>query len=95
MQKSSSGSILEFGVHYGSSFAQLINLRSIFEPYNYSRHIYGFDTFEGFMGVTNQDGAASQGDFNLTDGYEVHLEDLCSLHEKLAKSSKKVQYFKG
>ena len=27
MQKSSSGSILEFGVHYGSSFAQLINLR--------------------------------------------------------------------
>jgi len=47
MQKSSSGVILEFGVHFGSSFGQLINLRSIHESFNYSQHIYGFDTFEG------------------------------------------------
>ena len=48
MQKSSSGSILEFGVHFGSSFAQLINLRGIREPFNYSRHIYGFGHLRGF-----------------------------------------------
>ena len=47
LQLESAGSILEFGVHYGSSITQLINLRSIKEPHNYSRHI-GFDTFEGF-----------------------------------------------
>ncbi|MDC1319410.1 class I SAM-dependent methyltransferase [Litorivicinus sp.] len=97
MQKKSSGSILEFGVHYGSSFVQLINLRSIHEPYNYARHIYGFDTFDGFKDVTNQDGAASQGDFKVSNDYEIHLENLCSLHEKLAPKShlKKFSLLKG
>ena len=47
LQIKSSGCIMEFGVHFGSAFAQLINLRSMLEPYNYSRHIHGFDTFEG------------------------------------------------
>lgn len=97
LQKESSGSILEFGVHYGSSFAQLINLRSILEPYNYSRHIYGFDTFDGFLDVTNHDGSASKGDFKVSDKYEYHLENLCTLHEKLAPKNhiKKFSLFKG
>ena len=55
LQIKSSGCIMEFGLHYGSSFAQLINLRSILEPYNYSRHIYGFDTFEGTPNPTKED----------------------------------------
>ena len=97
MQKSSSGSILEFGVHFGSSFAQLINLRGIHEPFNYSRHIYGFDTFEGFTNVTNKDSEASDGDFKVVDGYETHLEQMCLLHEKLAPKShlKKFTLLKG
>ncbi len=97
MQKSSSGSILEFGVHFGSSFAQLINLRSIHEPFNYSRHIYGFDTFEGFADVTGKDSAATDGDFKMADGYETHLEQMCLLHEKLAPKShlKKFTLLKG
>jgi hypothetical protein len=97
LQKKSSGCILEFGVHYGSSFVQLINLRSIHEPYNYSRHIYGFDTFNGFVEVTNHDGLAAQGDFKVTDCYEEHLEKICSLHEKLAPKNhlKKFSLLKG
>jgi hypothetical protein len=97
MQIKSSGSILEFGVHYGSSFTQLINLRSIHEPYNYSRHIYGFDTFDGFKDVSNHDGLAAEGDFKVTDNYEEHLEKLCSLHEKLAPKNhlKKFSLLKG
>ena len=97
LQKKSSGSILEFGVHYGSSFAQLINLRSIHEPYNYSRHIYGFDTFDGFAEVTNYDGSAAEGDFKVADRYEDHLEKLCSIHEKLAPKNhlKKFSLLKG
>lgn len=97
MQKASSGSILEFGVHFGSSFTQLINLRSIHEPYNYSRHIYGFDTFDGFIDVSNKDSASAKGDFKVIDGYENHLEELCSLHEMLAPKShlKKFTLLKG
>ena len=97
LQKKSSGSILEFGVHFGSSFAQLINLRSIHEPYNYARHIYGFDTFDGFAGVTNRDAFASQGDFKVSDRFEEHLQVLCALHEELAPKShiKKFSLLKG
>lgn len=97
MQKGSSGSILEFGVHFGSSLVQLINLRSIHEPYNYARHIYGFDTFEGFTDVTRNDGSAIEGDFKIKPNYEKHLEELCSLHERLAPKSnlKKFTLMKG
>ena len=97
LQKKSSGSILEFGVHFGSSFAQLINLRGIHEPYNYARHIYGFDTFDGFSEVTNNDANASDGDFKIADDYERHLEKICTLHEKLAPKNhlKKYTIFKG
>lgn len=97
LQKNSSGSIMEFGVHYGSSFAQLINLRSIHEPYNYARHIYGFDTFDGFLDVTSNDGVASVGDFKVSQNYEKHLEQVCALHEKLAPKShlRKFTLFKG
>ena len=97
LQKPASGSILEFGVHFGSSFAQLINLRSIHEPYNYARHIYGFDTFAGFQNVTEKDGPATAGDFKVRDDYEKHLEEVCSLHEALAPKShlKKFTLLKG
>lgn len=84
LQLKSAGSILEFGVHYGSSFAQLINLRSIKEPYNYGRHIYGFDTFSGFVGVTDKDASAADKDFFIHQNYREHLENICLQHEKLA-----------
>ena len=48
------GVICEFGVQWGASLAQLINLRGIYEPYNISRLIYGFDTFEGFASGRRQ-----------------------------------------
>ncbi|MBU2427858.1 MAG: hypothetical protein KKA56_13350 [Gammaproteobacteria bacterium] len=44
------GIIVECGVHYGASLSILSNLRGIYEPYNFSRKIIGFDTFEGFVG---------------------------------------------
>ena len=49
------GVILEFGVHWGATIATLINLRGIYEPYNHSRMIYGFDTFSGFPGLSDED----------------------------------------
>jgi hypothetical protein len=48
------GVICEFGVHWGAGLSTLLNLRSIIEPYNHSRHIFGFDTFEGFQNTDSK-----------------------------------------
>lgn len=76
------GSILEFGVHWGNTLALLTNLRGIYEPYNYSRKIIGFDTFKGFPSINEKDGDFSEiGDFNIANNYKEILEELLSLHE--------------
>ena len=53
------GSIVEVGVHRGTSFMTWAHLSSILEPVNYLRKIIGFDTFEGFSGVSDKDGMGS------------------------------------
>ena len=77
------GCILEFGVQWGATLAQLISLRGIYEPYNYRRHIYGFDTFEGFVNTSREkDGThLDDGDYRVYDSYEKNLEELLKLHE--------------
>ena len=42
------GDIVEFGVRWGQNLAAFSALRGILEPYNHSRRLVGFDTFEGF-----------------------------------------------
>ena len=49
------GSIVEVGVHRGTSFMTWAHLSSIYEPVNYLRKIIGFDTFEGFPSVHAND----------------------------------------
>jgi hypothetical protein len=49
------GSIVECGVHIGGGVMAWAKLSSILEPYNYHRKIIGFDTFEGFPGVSKID----------------------------------------
>ena len=78
------GCILEFGVQWGSALAQLISLRGMYEPYNHSRHIYGFDTFEGFINTSKEkDGThLNDGDYDVYDDYKNSLEELLRLHEE-------------
>jgi hypothetical protein len=78
------GCILEFGVQWGATLAQLISLRGIYEPYNHTRHIYGFDSFEGFINVDEKkDGSHSDdGDYRVYGGYEKSLDELLRLHEE-------------
>ena len=52
------GSIIEFGVRWGQNMALFENFRGIYEPYNYTRKIIGFDTFSGFPEVVSKDGVA-------------------------------------
>jgi hypothetical protein len=49
------GSIIECGVHRGFGLMAWANLSAVLEPVNLTRRIYGFDSFEGFTSVGNQD----------------------------------------
>jgi hypothetical protein len=79
------GVICEFGVQWGSTLSLLSSLRAIYEPYNSSRTIYGFDTFKGFVATSDQDGGFSEvGDYASTEGYAAVLDEILSLHEAAA-----------
>ncbi|MEK6780158.1 MAG: TylF/MycF/NovP-related O-methyltransferase [Bacteroidota bacterium] len=53
------GSIIECGVHNGGGVMAWAKISSMLEPYNYHRHIYGFDTFSGFPSTNEKDGHAN------------------------------------
>jgi len=75
------GVIMEFGVRWGANLSLLTSLRGIYEPYNYSRKIIGFDTFEGFAGSSATDGKHAEGDYSVSAGYETQLAELLTIHE--------------
>jgi hypothetical protein len=79
------GVICEFGVQWGATLSALVNLRGIYEPYNISREIYGFDTFTGFAAVHDKDGGFSKtGDYAVAPGYEELLDEVLAIHERQA-----------
>jgi len=49
------GSIIECGVLHGAGLFTFAKLSAIFEPVNHTRKIIGFDTFEGFPSVSDED----------------------------------------
>jgi len=78
------GSIIECGVLRGGSLFTWLHLCSILEPVNITRRIYGFDTFEGFASVADQDRAElSQhvrgGD--LRGSTHEELSELAKIHD--------------
>ena len=94
------GVIVEFGVRWGQNLALFSTLRNIYEPYNMSRKIIGFDTFEGFPSVGPQDGSSQAvhvGSLSVTPGYETYLEEVLSAQEQLGPRGhiKKHELIKG
>jgi hypothetical protein len=92
------GVICEFGVQWGATFSTLLNLRSLYEPYNMARTIFGFDTFDGFKEINQKDGFLSnEGDYQSTHQYEVTLDKILSYHESIAPfpERKKYELIKG
>jgi Macrocin-O-methyltransferase (TylF) len=82
------GCILEFGVHFGTSLSTLMSLRGLFEPYNYQRDIVGFDTFEGFSSVGNEDQSNTfhwkAGDYATPEGFAEHLSEVLGIQERMS-----------
>jgi hypothetical protein len=76
------GVIMEFGVRWGQNLALWLNLRGMYEPFNYNRRVIGFDTFEGFPNVDAKDGAQVRpGDYSVSADYEKYLENVLAYHE--------------
>jgi hypothetical protein len=78
------GIIVEFGVWWGANLALFEAFRSVYEPYNWTRKVVGFDTFEGYPAVGEKDGASSYaavGGYGVSEDYESYLERLLNAHE--------------
>ena len=94
------GVIMEFGVRWGQNLSLFESFRGMYEPYNYTRKIIGFDTFRGFPSVHSKDGQsdfASLGAYSVTEGYEEYLKKVLDYHELESPLShiKKYQLIKG
>ena len=79
------GIIVEFGTWWGQNIALFENLRAIYEPFNQSRRVIGFDTFEGYKSISNNDKASDtikEGGYGTSEGYDKYLESLIDYHEK-------------
>tara|TARA_Y100000996_G_scaffold345504_1_gene283450 strand:+ start:264 stop:1022 length:759 start_codon:yes stop_codon:yes gene_type:complete len=81
------GVIMEFGVRWGPNLALLQSFRAIYEPYNYTRKIIGFDTFEGFESTHGKDGDSDiihKGAYDVSENYEDYLSQVLTYHESEA-----------
>jgi hypothetical protein len=80
------GVVMEFGTRWGQNIALFSALRGIYEPFNRMRKIIGFDTFEGFTPLFNQDAKAhpliKTGSFATTKGYVDYLDGVMSYQEQ-------------
>jgi hypothetical protein len=89
------GVIMEFGVRWGQNLALFESLRGMYEPYNYTRKIIGFDTFEGFPSIHEKDGNKkhiAKGAYSVVNDYQDYLEDLLNYHESESPISHKKKY---
>lgn len=94
------GIIIEFGTRWGQTISMLSALRGIFEPFNRTRKIVGFDTFSGHLGMSEKDGSTQKctdGAYSVPKGYKEYLENILKLQERLNPIShlKKFELIKG
>jgi len=78
------GAIVEFGTWWGQNQIVFENLRAIYEPFNRSRRIIGFDTFSGYERFSEHDkegGVIRKGGYSTSDNYDQFLRCLASLNE--------------
>ena len=77
------GSIVECGVNEGFGLMSWANFSAVLEPNNLTRRIYGFDSFDGFIGVTDEDQSTARktkGGELKADSYE-ELRELVSVYD--------------
>jgi hypothetical protein len=87
------GVIIEFGVWWGQNLVIFENLRAIYEPFNQTRRVIGFDTFSGYASFSDKDRTTKEasfssysdvlkkGGYSVSEGYRAYLDELISAHE--------------
>lgn len=78
------GVIMEFGIWWGANLALFTNLRAVYEPYNYSRKVVGFDTFGGYESISEKDietETIKSGGYTVSSDYQPYLEEILQYHE--------------
>lgn len=79
------GIIVEFGTWWGQNLVLFENLRAIYEPFNQSRRVVGFDTFQGYPEISEKDRPSDTikvGGYKVAENYREYLEALIDYHEK-------------
>lgn len=78
------GIVVEFGVWWGANLALFESFRSVYEPYNWTRKVVGFDTFEGYPSIGEKDGSSSYaavGGYTVSERYWEYLSQVLDAHE--------------
>ena len=73
------GSIVECGVFRGFGTLTWAKLSAILEPVNLTRRIYGFDSFEGFPSVAEEDMSAASSHVKKGDLYADSHDEILEL----------------
>ena len=94
------GVIVEFGTWWGQNLVLFENLRALYEPFNASRRVIGFDTFTGYPSVSDQDRRSEtivEGGYKVSDDYESYLDALLRYHEEnsVLRNTRKTELVKG
>lgn len=80
------GVVMQFGVRWGRDIVSFDSFRTIYEPFNVSRLVVGFDTFEGFPSVHEKDGDHSlmvERALSTSEGYVDQLRALLNERRRL------------
>ena len=78
------GIIVEFGTRWGQNLSLFAAMRGIYDTFNRHRKIVGFDTFEGFPGIHEKDGASGlmeKGNLAVTENYDKYLSSIMDCQE--------------
>ncbi|PRM91334.1 crotonobetainyl-CoA--carnitine CoA-transferase [Arcobacter cryaerophilus gv. occultus] len=94
------GSIMEFGSWYGTNLALFESLRAIYDPYNYTRKVIGFDTYDGYENLSINDGKSElvqEGQYSIPENYIDYLKEVLDFHQKenVLPHIKKYELIKG
>lgn len=77
------GDIYVFGVWLGQDVVTFESMRAMLEPYNASRKIIGFDTFEGYPKLSEKDRKSEvvkSAGYWVPENYKEYLEELLAYH---------------
>lgn len=77
------GDVMVFGTWLGQDLVVFESMRAMLEPYNASRSLVGFDTFDGYEGITDADARSEtvkDDGYTVPKNYKEYLEALLAYH---------------